>query len=668
MALAYSALNGVKVYNLSAGKTLPEWLDSTKTASNRTLRYNDEFRRRLELVQNFDFPTASTHICLSPDQRYIVACGVYRPQVKVFELDQLSMKFERHFDSEVVAMHVLSDDFSKMAFLRADRTIELHARYGVLHSVRVPKFGRDMGYNPVACDLYVGGASNELWRLNLEQGQFLGGFETDLKEINCISVNPVHQLTAVGGADSRIECWDPRDRTRSAALTVRTSSSSGSADISALEFAADGLTMAVGTDSGHCLLYDLRTALPLLDKDHRYGLPIKDIRFHEKSRQVVSTDGAIIKLWDRQSGEALTSIQTDAAVNKLCLVQGSGLIFGAGEQHRVPTFYIPELGPAPKWCAFLDNLTEELEEETKTSAFDDYKFVTRSELDTMGLSHLIGSNLLRAYMHGFFMDLRLWHKVKAVADPFEYETFIKKRVQEKIQAQRADRITLPKKLPKVNKDYAEALLQSASKSGSATNPLGDSRFASLFKDSEFAIDQESDEFVRLHPSNAKLGGVVDGKDDGRFAMVDESDDQNDDGKSSDDGSGSDTDDLFSNKNPRSKEKKIRNKPAKKKTMFEIKTQGTLIPLQPADAAAAAVPKKAIKLSMSERKRQLDDTAARKHVNAPDVGGEVKFDKEGSRSVTFTPKYKGSIIADQKDAGKVEGRKKQQTRRPVHFRK
>lgn len=33
-----------------------------------------------------------------------------------------------------------------------------------------------------------------------------------------------------------------------------------------------------------------------------------------------------------------------------------------------------------------------------------------------GLAHLIGSSLLRAYMHGFFMDIRLYHKVNK-ADP-----------------------------------------------------------------------------------------------------------------------------------------------------------------------------------------------------------------------------------------------------------
>lgn len=43
--------------------------------------------------------------------------------------------------------------------------------------------------------------------------------------------------------------------------------------------------------------------------------------------------------------------------------------------------------------------------------YDDYKFVTRSELEDMNLAQLVGTNLLKAYMHGFFMDIRLYKKV-----------------------------------------------------------------------------------------------------------------------------------------------------------------------------------------------------------------------------------------------------------------
>ncbi len=39
------------------------------------------------------------------------------------------------------------------------------------------------------------------------------------------------------------------------------------------------------------------------------------------------------------------------------------------------------------------------------------RFVTRADLSKLGLDHLMGTPLLRAYMHGFFVDNRLYNKV-----------------------------------------------------------------------------------------------------------------------------------------------------------------------------------------------------------------------------------------------------------------
>lgn len=52
------------------------------------------------------------------------------------------------------------------------------------------------------------------------------------------------------------------------------------------------------------------------------------------------------------------------------------------------------MGPAPRWCSFLDSLTEELEEKHVDTVYDDYKFVTRKELQDLGLDHLMGRNFL----------------------------------------------------------------------------------------------------------------------------------------------------------------------------------------------------------------------------------------------------------------------------------
>ena len=42
------------------------------------------------------------------------------------------------------------------------------------------------------------------------------------------------------------------------------------------------------------------------------------------------------------------------------LTNDSGLILVAGEQERVMTYFIPALAPSPRWCSYLDGLTEEL--------------------------------------------------------------------------------------------------------------------------------------------------------------------------------------------------------------------------------------------------------------------------------------------------------------------
>ena len=37
-------------------------------------------------------------------------------------------------------------------------------------------------------------------------------------------------------------------------------------------------------------------------------------------------------------------------------------------------YFVPSLGPAPRWCSFLEGLTEELEESTAPVLYDDYRY------------------------------------------------------------------------------------------------------------------------------------------------------------------------------------------------------------------------------------------------------------------------------------------------------
>ncbi|EPY75600.1 nucleolar protein 10 isoform 1 [Camelus ferus] len=500
-----SSLNEVKIYSLSCGKSLPEWLSDRK---KRALQKKDvDVRRRIELIQDFEMPTVCTTIKVSKDGQYILATGTYKPRVRCYDTYQLSLKFERCLDSEVVTFETLSDDYSKIVFLHNDRYIEFHSQSGFYYKTRIPKFGRDFSYHYPSCDLYFVGASSEVYRLNLEQGRYLNPLQTDAA-INSLPT------------------------------------------ISALKFNG-ALTMAVGTSTGQVLLYDLRSDKPLLVKDHQYGLPIKSIHFQDSLDLILSADSRIVKMWNKNSGKIFTSLEPEHDINDVCLYPNSGMLLTANETPKMGIYYIPVLGPAPRWCSFLDNLTEELEENPESTVYDDYKFVTKKDLENLGLTHLIGSPFLRAYMHGFFMDIRLYHKVtqeqsiaisfstylhfsktylrfvisirlyhkvKLMVNPFAYEEYRKDKIRQKIEETRAQRVQL-KKLPKVNKELALKLIEEEEEKQKSTwkkkvkslpNILSDDRFKVMFENPDF---QEEEEEPEGKPSDAESSESSDDEKD-----------------------------------------------------------------------------------------------------------------------------------------------------------
>ncbi|XP_063918369.1 nucleolar protein 10 [Zophobas morio] len=501
--------NNIKIYNLSAGKSLPEWLSERKRRA--LLKKDVDLRRRIELIQDFDMPGLSTTVKVSRDGQYVFATGIYKPRVKCFDVNNLSLKFERCFDSEAVTFEILSDDYSKLVFLQCDRYIELHAAHGRYYRLRIPKFGRDMQYHYPSCDLFVVGVGSDIYRLNLERGQFMTPYSSTASAINKCAINPVHNLLICGTQEGRVEAWDPRTKglvgTLDCAFSCVTENKDleGFPSITALKFNG-GLSMGVGTATGQVLLYDIRSNKPFYIKDHMYGLPIKDVEFHHQQDLIFSMDSSVVKIWDKNNGKLYTSIEASTEFNNLCVVPNTGLFFIATENTKIQTYYIPSLGPAPRWASFLDSLTEELEESNSENVYDDYKFVTKQELENLGLEHLVGTNLLRAYMHGYFMDVRLYKKAKSVANPFEFDEYRKKKIRETIEKDRANRVQV-NKLPKVNKDLALKLMteeKNKKKKKESGDLLEDDRFKSLFADPAFEIDKNCDEYRLLNPVLSRL--------------------------------------------------------------------------------------------------------------------------------------------------------------------
>lgn len=506
MVLKSTSAGNVSVYQVSGSnvsRSLPDWIAKKR---KRALKNDIEYQNRIELIQDFEFSEASNKIKVSPDGQYAMATGTYKPQIHVYDFANLSLKFDRHTDCENVDFLVLSNDWTKSIHLQNDRSIEFHTKGGIHYRSRIPKFGRSMAYNASNCDLLVGASGNELYRLNLDKGRFLNPYVLDTTGgVNSVDINPVHGLVTAGLEDGTVEFWDPRSRQRAAKLFVGDQLNEN-VEITATSFRNDGLNFACGTSNGKSLIYDLRTSTPSIIKDQGYGYGIKKIIWLDEnssdSDKILTTDKRIAKIWDRNDGKPFASMEPSVDINDVEYIKNSGMFFMANEGMPMHTYYIPNLGPAPRWCSFLDNVTEELEEKPADSVYSNYRFITRDEVTKLNIAHLIGSKVLRSYMHGFFIDTELYDKVNLIANPNSYQDQREREIRKRIEKERESRIrstgAITNTKIKVNKDLASKL-QDKKGSTDAETVINDDRFKEMFENPEFAIDEQSHEYKQLNP-------------------------------------------------------------------------------------------------------------------------------------------------------------------------
>ena len=183
------------------------------------------------------------------------------------------------------------------------------------------------------------------------------------------------------------------------------------------------------------------------------------------------------------------------------------MFFIANEKPKILTYFIPTLGPAPKWATFLDSITEELEESNSETIYQDFKFVTNEDLAELNLENLIGTRYLKAYLHGYFVDVRLYNKAKNTSEKHIMETNTNRKIKQTVDKDTSKRVKYDE-LPKYNQELAEKLIEVKSvqsekkkkKTIIAENLLNDVRFASkLFNDPDYKIDRNSKEFRQQKP-------------------------------------------------------------------------------------------------------------------------------------------------------------------------
>lgn len=85
-----------------------------------------------------------------------------------------------------------------------------------------------------------------------------------------------------------------------------------------------------------------------------------------------------------QADNLLTVTPSSSDLNDVHNMPGTGLLLGAVEGVQMSAWYVPALGPAPRWCSFLDSITDELDEvgaPGSKGVYEDFKFVERGELE-----------------------------------------------------------------------------------------------------------------------------------------------------------------------------------------------------------------------------------------------------------------------------------------------
>ncbi|PIL27694.1 hypothetical protein GSI_10847 [Ganoderma sinense ZZ0214-1] len=744
--------SAVKVYTVngeasSSSSSLPDWLTQKRQAKGKGKRaIREHVEGTIELIQHFDFPEASNKIKTTRDGHHAVATGTYKPQIRVWDLDQLSLKFERHTDAENVDFVMLSDDWTKSIHLQNDRSVELHTQGGFHYRTRIPRFGRALAYHLPSCDALFAASGPEIYRLNLDQGRFLnplllqGDGGGDIAGVNVIDINPAHQLFAFGvEGNGTVELWDPRSRSRVGILRLpreRLMPMNSTAppalpgiddgarlaplSVTAITSRQDGLSYAVGTSSGHTLLYDIRSARHLALKDQGYGLPVKNVSWIEGGSRmagegfVLSADKKVVKIWNRNTPESnFTSITPARDINDIHHIPGTGLMLLANEGIKMTTYFVPQLGPAPKWCSFLENLTEEMEDQTTRTAYQDYKFIDRPELAKLGLDYLVGTPALKPYMHGYFVSLELYDAARVIANPYAYAEHRERMVQEKMDKLAETRIRTKKDAGagvKVNKALAEKVRKeeerarkreerkAAKKANARTTAdeegvedamevdeeggekeeagantgkaglLHDPRFAAVFEDPEFEVDETSREFALLNPSAvAQRQNREVGRPRGRTAVEedeDESDksssdplsesDDSEDGKSGSESEDSDDagklwqDDIRARLAARNTAPKPTRAPPRRDPKIR------LVPLQAHDSGSGrGVDKNA---TFGQRRSQLGSKGKQR---ASVHDSDIRHAAEGGMEMTFVPRTSSSGAADDDDdlgGGKATQRK------------
>lgn len=104
-------------------------------------------------------------------------------------------------------------------------------------------------------------------------------------------------------------------------------------------------------------MYDVRFDKKLFSIKSSYNEPINTIKFMDnEDKNIMFSNKKQIKITDG-NGKLFTSVEPDFGINMFTTVNNSGLLLTALEEPKIGCYFIPQLGPGPKWVPYVDNIT-----------------------------------------------------------------------------------------------------------------------------------------------------------------------------------------------------------------------------------------------------------------------------------------------------------------------
>lgn len=311
------------------------------------------FEKNSETTWQFNFPSSIQKIKETHDSNFLIAYGIYPSQIKCFDLNDISLKFERHVDTEIIDFQILSSNWEKIVLLKIDKQLEFQIKSGRYYQVKIPDSGVSLLLSQETNILYIPSYKNEIFRLDLENGKFITPIKNLLFHGNtCSGRNSKNNLLAFGDDRGTVKFWDSRISKYfvsiiNSSFFIKNNSLN---PVTAIRFDSQNSHQCfIGLQSGEVMLFDLRFSSPLTSKNMGNGLAVKSIRPSLMNNNVLTSDSKIIKIWDKVTGKNTAYIEPLDQINYVCNIRKTGFIFVALQNPYLKGKYIENFGDTPRW-------------------------------------------------------------------------------------------------------------------------------------------------------------------------------------------------------------------------------------------------------------------------------------------------------------------------------